>query len=201
MLWPLLRLTLIPRRHYGTVAANKSACSLPRARIFGRCAATDFRVQRSRCCRADRCLGAMFTSVQLIASSMQDVSMTLDCAILSRQKASFEAISLVSMTSVHTLVPFEGVVARGRIGGVCPMAAQCTEPHFSAVSDRGREHACALLSSIFAPCVHVANVSRSERDRAAMRASVLGERSFAPTCLGCTRMRATDRSSSKLPLT
>ena len=95
--------------------------------------------------------------------------MTLDCAILSRQKAAFEAISLVSLTSVRTLVPFEGVVARGRIGGVCPMAVQRTEPHFSLVSDKGRKHACALLSSIFAPREHVANVSRSARDRAEMR--------------------------------
>lgn len=95
--------------------------------------------------------------------------MTLDCAILSRQEAAFEAISPVSLTSARTLVPFEGVVARGRTGGVCPMAVQRAEPHFSLVSDKGRKYACALLSSIFAPREHVANVSRSARDRAEMR--------------------------------
>jgi hypothetical protein len=148
----------------------------------------------------------------LIASGMQDVSMTLDCAILSRQKASFEAISPVSLTAAHTLVPFEGVVARGRVGGVCPIEVQRAEPHFSAVSDRGRKHACALSVR----SLRHASMLRMFRGVRPIvlncvdaRASVLGERSFAPTCFGCPTgtcsaacAHACDRSfDTKLPLT
>jgi hypothetical protein len=112
----------------------------------------------------------MFTSVHSSAGNMQYVSMSLDCAILSRPNRSFEANSQACLTSQHMRVPFKGVVARGPIGGVCPSAVHSPEPHFSAVSDKGRERARTLLRSIFAPCVHVASVSRSALDRAEMRA-------------------------------
>ena len=161
IVWPTLCLTAF--------AVSNDTRSTARARIYGRCAATHFRLQRSRCCRSRSRVRAMFTSVHSSPSGKQYVSMTLDCAILSRQKRPFEATLLLSSTTERNVVPFKGVVARVPTGGVCPIAVQRAQPHFSAVSDRGRVHALGRLSSIFAPRMHVANVSRSPLDRAEMQ--------------------------------
>lgn len=134
----------------------------------------------------------MFTSVHSKLSYMTHASTSLDCAILVSEQRSRVCASGTLSSLECALVPFEGVVARGPSGGVCPMRAHLPEPHFFGVSDSGRRHMRASWCVRSLRDARMLRVFRAVRQRARARVieclSVLGEQTFAPTYFGCMRV-------------
>ena len=187
IVWPPLCLTRIPLRTTRAARRARELVDVARQLEFGFNAR---RVAELIASAVHFCTpGLAWEAVRIRDSRLCDFE---------QAKRSFQASLLLSSTAALKLVPFEGVVGRGPSGGVCPNAAHRYEPpHFSLVSDTGRNHAHALLSSIFAPCMHVANVSRSAlfgAEKHSDRSSVLGERSFAPRCFRCPQGLASLRT-------
>lgn len=175
-----------PERYLTPLSSRKMTCSAARARIFGRCETTVFRLQR---CAASRVAQqAMFTSVHSSPCSMTYASRSLDCAILVSDQRSRVIECVASACSDFALVPFKGVVARDPSGGVCPIGVHLPEPHFFAVSDSCRRltHVHSCVRSLRHP--RMLRVFRAVllRARASVHArlSVLWEQA----CIGCMRV-------------